>query len=77
MTRQSTPAVTEAALVAGVRLDQVARAAGRAPRPVLLGAGLAALAGIAAIFHFTGFFPAGGTTAIAPYVTSARTSDPR
>jgi hypothetical protein len=55
--------VRDAALVVGVGLDRLrasqlhrmANAAARAPRPVVIAAGVAAAGGMIAFLHFTGF----------------------
>jgi hypothetical protein len=69
----------DAALVVGVGLDRlrvsqlhrVASAAARAPRPVVIAAGVAAAAGMVAFLHFTGFTEGVGAATGLPLTPAA------
>ena len=60
-------------LAAFVGFHRMAWAAQRAPRPILLGAAVAAIAGLAAFVHVTGFVPGAGATGSMPHAVSPRT----
>ena len=58
----------DALVVAGaIRLHGLTWAALRAPRPVLVGAAVAAAAALAAFVHFTGIVPGPGATGLVPH----------
>ena len=74
--RPSVPAALRyAALAVHTRVDRVALAVGGAPRPVKVGAAVAAAAAVGVFSHFTGVVPGAG--GIAAQVIGPRTAPPR